>query len=144
MPKIILEEELDYSDDVLVVDDDEDDFILFSYKIKKANIENNLVWINSGNDLINYLQCKGEYKSNGHKNPLLIFLDVNMPELNAEETLNQIQAFRNISELRIILLTNADREFIGTSSLKDIPYAQKPLKLESICDYIESNKLVIH
>lgn len=141
MPKLTLfDPQKDYSDKVLIVDDDEDDFEITLYNFRESKFENEILWLSSGQRMIDYLLRQNDFEKTGHENPVLIFLDVNMPEMNAEETLELLEKSMDISQLRIVLLTNADREWLQNTKLEQLPYIQKPLSFDKMYEYVMQHK----
>lgn len=125
---------------IVVVDDDQDDFILTEYFLKKMEFTNELLWLPSGKDLIDFLLCQGEYTQTGEANPLLIFLDINMPCMNAEEVLSFLQRQNKIESLRFVLLSNADPKHLETTRLRNFPFIQKNITLEKFQNYLANQK----
>lgn len=134
----------EYTTSILVVEDDEDDFEIVISSFRKSQLENPIVWLQSGEFLIDYLLCQNQFEKDGHPNPLLIFLDINMPKINAEETLEKLKSHHiDLANLRIVLLTNAEKEWVQTTSMKNFPYMQKPLTFEKLYDYVINNSLYL-
>lgn len=139
MPKLILSgSEKDYSPTVLLVDDDDDEFELACFSFTASNFENKILWLKSGQELIDYLLQKNEFAETGHKNPILILLDLNMPVLNGKETIEKLKEVRDISKLNIVLLSNADKEYIKSLGLENLHYIQKPLNFEKLKEYVST------
>ena len=87
---------------VLVVDDDEDDFILLAAQIKRCHQEVNLTYASSGEDasqlLINGLH------------PNLIIIDVQMPRMQGYEFLVWLINSQNWRHIPVVVWTGAISE----------------------------------
>ena len=137
MPKLTLfSPEKEYSQTVLIVEDDEIDYELALRSFQDSKFANDVIWLDSGEKLVDYLLSRNDYAELGHSNPVLIFLDINMPRLNGKETLEKLEKYRDISDLRIVLLTNSDKEQVDSMGLAKMPFIQKPLTFEKMYDYI--------
>ncbi len=66
---------------ILMADDDEDDIMLTQKALKKGKLLNNLISVRDGEELLDYLQSRGEY-TDASKAPRsgIILLDLNMPK----------------------------------------------------------------
>ena len=73
---------------IILVDDDLDDVLLFRQAIKDISKTVNCVELGGGRDLLNYLEVT-PYK------PRMIFLDYNMPGMNGWEFLEEYKKFRS-------------------------------------------------
>ena len=141
MPKLTLfDSRKKYSAKVVIVEDDEADYELALRSFRNAKFENEIIWLDSGNRFIDYILCQGEFENTGHSNPVLVFLDVNMPGLNGKETLDKLSLSHDISDLRVVVLTNADKEHLESINLNQFPYIQKPLDFDKMYEYVMNSK----
>jgi CheY-like chemotaxis protein len=69
---------------ILLVDDDIDDQRFFADALRELNFPNALKSYDNGRELLDYLKVTGDA-------PLIIFCDVNMPEMNGLELRGKIQ-----------------------------------------------------
>lgn len=144
MPKLKLADAAaEYSDRILIVDDDEIDFDLTQKSFNDAFFENDVLWLESGEELFNYLERKGRFTELGNPNPILILLDLNMPRVSGQEVLERLKAEGKLDHLRIVLLTNASADYIEESQLNQFPYIQKPLSFEEFLDFVMSEPLFV-
>jgi CheY-like chemotaxis protein len=75
---------------ILLIEDDEDDAILFKDIISELHLPNKLVWFSDSTNALEHLQKASEQ-------PFIIFCDVNMPKCNGIDLKRQIDSN---SELR--------------------------------------------
>ena len=91
---------------VLVVEDDEDDFMLASDALEEAGLDTkNVSRAKNGQELVDRLEAslvggRGEI-------PNLILLDLNMPLKNGKEALVEIEAISALKYIPIIVLTTS-------------------------------------
>jgi CheY-like chemotaxis protein len=91
---------------IILVDDDLDDVLLFREAIKDISKAINCVELESGADLLNYLEV-AVYP------PRMIFLDYNMPGMNGLECLKEIRRSQKFDDIPVIIYTtylNEDQE----------------------------------
>ncbi len=92
---------------VMLADDDEEDRILFREAFKEIKIKTNVVTVNDGVELMEYLETHTSHL------PHIIFLDLNMPKKNGIECLNDIRSSEKLKHLSVAI-------YSGSSSEKDI------------------------
>jgi CheY-like chemotaxis protein len=83
---------------IILVDDDLDDVLIFRQAINDINKSVNCVELGSGKDLLNYLEI-------AFYQPRMIFLDYNMPGMNGLECLEQIRNNQKFNDLPVIIYT---------------------------------------
>ena len=83
-------EQKDKSFAILMIDDDEEDFILVNEALKSKGLKVDLYWAEDGDEAMNFLFHRGEYAN--APTPNLILLDLNMPGKNGFEVLRDLKA----------------------------------------------------
>jgi len=83
---------------IVLVDDDIDDVLLFRQAIKDINGRIGCVEFESGADLLNYLYVASNY-------PTVIFLDFNMPGMNGYECLVEIRDKKEYNSIPVVIYT---------------------------------------
>jgi CheY-like chemotaxis protein len=84
---------------ILLADDDLDDCDFFKTALNSLPIENQLITVNDGEQLMKYLQ------ENTEKLPDVLFLDINMPRKNGLECLAEIKKNIDLKELPIVVFS---------------------------------------
>ncbi len=88
---------------IYLVDDDEDDRILFQDALKEINHSVDLISLKDGEELMEILD----------KNvtpPHIIFLDLNMPRKNGFECLREIKSSAKLKDIPIIVFSTASQQ----------------------------------
>lgn len=120
--------------EIAIVDDDK--IIIFLHKImmEKSGLSSNPQCYLSAKELFNELKSKS---SNKHK--YLVFLDINMPEMNGWEFLDAVSASAFASQVYVVIVTSsidsADREMAMKYKCV-IDYYEKPIDTNS-CNRIK-------
>jgi CheY-like chemotaxis protein len=110
---------------ILQVEDDEDDRVLFAWALKKAGINAAIEYAADG------AECMEKLKTHL---PEVIFLDINMAGMNGKECLKLIRKQNHFDNIPVIILTTSDHEadindtFQSGASL----YVVKPFRAEDM------------
>ncbi|MBP1839853.1 response regulator [Formosa algae] len=112
----------DHLCNIILVDDDEDDRMLFSEALDELVVKANVLLFKNGQELIDYLfQTDIIF-------PDLIFLDVNMPIKNGMECLRDIRNHPKLKDIRIAMYSTskADKDINESFSNGASIYVNKP------------------
>jgi CheY-like chemotaxis protein len=95
--------------DLLIAEDDEDDYQLMKEAMEEAQIPYRLWRVRDGEELIDYLLHRNRYEG-GLNAPLpkIIFLDLNMPRKDGREALREIKAHQFLQKIPIVVLTTSN------------------------------------
>lgn len=93
---------------ILVADDDLEDCMLLKEAWRDFLLINNITFVHDGEELLDYLHKKGEYKD--APRPDLILLDLNMPKKDGREALVEIKADNALKSIPIVVLTTSSAE----------------------------------
>lgn len=124
---------------VMLVDDNQNDNFFHERAIKKANSKINVLIENSGIDALKYLKSN---RDNKLAEPSLIFLDINMPNMNGWDFLHEYNKLEKELQIDviIIMLTSSDNEddIAKVKALDFVAdYITKPLTKEVMQDIIK-------
>jgi CheY-like chemotaxis protein len=89
---------------ILMVEDDEGHAKLIEKNIRRANIANEIVHFMEGGAALDYLFSE-EVRANG---PLLILLDLNLPDMSGTDILAQVKADERLKRAPVVVLTTTD------------------------------------
>jgi CheY-like chemotaxis protein len=107
---------------ILLADDDEDDRLFFLDAFQEIKIKTNVVLVNDGVELMNYLS------RNDYPLPHILFLDLNMPRKNGMECLLEIRRNDSLKDIPVaIYSTSSSEEDIEETFVKGANvYIKKP------------------
>lgn len=97
-----------YIPSVLIAEDDRDDRLLMEEGFRENEYTNTLIFVNDGEELIDYLLRQGNYKLRGEALPDLIFLDLNLPKKDGRECLKMIKKHPVIKRLPVIVFSTSN------------------------------------
>jgi len=96
---------------ILMADDDEEDCKIAKKALQKARVLNELIFVEDGEELLDYLRHRGKYQAPAYApRPGLILLDLNMPRKNGNEVLEEIKSDPLLKQIPVIVLTTSDSE----------------------------------
>ncbi len=126
---------------ILLADDDEDDCYLIKEGFEENCISNDLHIVNDGEDLMDYLNHRGDFsKINSFPKPDLILLDLNMPRKNGIEALAEIKQDPGLRKIPVVVLTTseADEDIIKTYDLGVNSFITKPVSFDGLVEVIRT------
>jgi|GEM_PF-256117 CheY-like chemotaxis protein len=127
---------------VLMIDDDEDDFILVKEALESQGLNVDLYWAKDGDEAMNFLFRRGGYAN--ARTPDLILLDLNMPGKDGFEVLMDLKAHGGLRKIPVVILTSSRDQksvsrgyHVGASSfmLKPLSFDEMANAMQSLCEY---------
>jgi CheY-like chemotaxis protein len=110
---------------ILLIDDDEDDWLLFREAVEA--VDNTLVcdFFQDAIDAIRYLS------NHLHELPDRIFLDLNMPRMNGKECLREVKRRKELAHIPVIILStsNLESDVLHAKMLGAAYFVTKPHRL---------------
>jgi PAS domain S-box-containing protein len=134
-PSIPFIEKISQATSVMVVDDDPINMLLISEVLRRMGFE--VIQMHNGKEVLESLQ---------HYDPVLIFMDVNMPEMDGYTTTRLIRQLPEpLCNIPIIALTadamKGDKEKCLEAGMNN--YISKPFKLDEIEEVLKNYMLIV-
>lgn len=126
---------------ILLAEDDPEDIYLIGEALEEVAIPNQLIIVQDGEELLDYLYQRGKYSGEEPlPRPGLILLDLNMPRKDGREALSQIKADPELRRIPIVVLTTsqAQEDIFNTYDLGVSGYIPKPVSFSGLLDVIKS------
>ena len=126
---------------IVVAEDDPDDRLLIKDAFEENSVSNPLVFVNDGEQLMDYLHRRGAYEHlQGNLLPGIILLDLNMPKKDGRTALKEIKADESFQCIPVVVLTtsNVDEDIERTYHLGVNSFITKPLTFEGLCDVVRT------
>ena len=119
---------------VLIVDDDAGVLFLHELIVRESSFSKNITTFNRAGKALEYLE-----KQNGKISDCLIILDINMPEMDGWQFLENLDKSNQYDRVSVVMATSSvnrsDREK-ATSYSRVIDYVEKPLDFEA-CEKVK-------
>jgi CheY-like chemotaxis protein len=114
---------------ILLAEDDDDDYLLFKDVLEESGIETPLVWVKDGVELLRYLRNKPR--------PDILFLDINMPRKNGFQCIDIIRNEIHLDLPIVIYSTSSDMESVKSMYFKRADmYICKPNSYQKLKQFI--------
>ena len=124
---------------ILLVEDQEDDILLIRQALAKANIENPLQVVRSGESALAYLKGEERFANRfEHPLPSLVLLDLKLTGMDGFDVLEWIREQDGLRSMRVLVLTSSDqiRDVNRAYQLGANSFLIKPVDFENLVDLV--------
>ena len=130
---------------ILIADDDSGHARLIEKNLERAGLHNSVVRFEDGQDILNFLFCRGGGPKRVPDTPYLLLLDIRMPKVDGIEVLRQLKADPDLRKVPVSMLTTTDdpREVARCHELGCSNYIVKPVDYEKFAEAIKQLGLFI-
>ena len=124
---------------ILLAEDNPNDVELTLAALSEFNLANQVVSVNDGVEVMQYLHCEGEYKLRQKENPAVLLLDIKMPRMDGIEVLKLIRNDPKLKMLPIVMLTSSREEpdLKRCYELGANAYVVKPVDFKEFMDAVK-------
>ena len=125
---------------ILMADDDDDDYMLTQKALKQSKLLNKLYRVRDGEELLDYLNRRGEYNDAEYSRPGVILLDLNMPRKDGREALKEIKSDPALRDIPVVVFTTskAEEDIYKTYQLGVNSFITKPVTFENLVQVIQA------
>ncbi|ALC16760.1 response regulator receiver protein [Desulfuromonas soudanensis] len=126
---------------ILIADEDADGRLMIRQVFEEARLINSLRFVEGGEDLLDYLYCRGAYAAAGSApRPGLILVDLNIPDTKVREALQAIKGHTHLKEIPVVVATNsrAEEDLLRTCDLGVHCFIAKPISFSALVDTVKS------
>ena len=92
---------------ILLVEDDPRDVELTLAALEEHRLANKVVVVRDGEQALDYLYHRGEFKKRAGGNPILVLLDLKMPKVNGLEVLTIIKDDEQLKTIPVVVLSSS-------------------------------------
>lgn len=130
---------------IVMIEDDDGHAKLIEKNLRRAGIMNEIVHIDNGRKAADYLLGRGEHAAKRPNAPMLILLDLNLPEMDGFQILELIKKDTQTKLIPVIILTTTDnpREIERGYALGCNVYVTKPVEYEAFAESIRKLGLLL-
>lgn len=124
---------------IVMADDDADDRMLTLKAFKKNKLANEVIMLEDGQHLMDYLLGNGEFDAPPNPLPGLILLDLNMPRKDGREALKEIKKHPTLRKIPVVILTTskADEDIVRSYDLGVNSFISKPVSFGELVSLIQ-------
>jgi CheY-like chemotaxis protein len=124
---------------ILMVEDDPKDVELTLTALEDYNLANEVVVTRDGERALDYLYCRGEYKTRPSDNPAVLLLDLKLPKVDGLEVLKQIKSDEKLRMIPVVVLTSSkeEKDMVASYKLGVNAYVVKPVDFHEFVNAIK-------
>ena len=124
---------------ILMVEDSQNDIELILDALSDYNFVNNIVVVRDGEEAMDYLYRRGNFKERQAGNPIFILLDIKMPRMTGLELLRIIKNDENMKSIPVIMLTSSkeDTDLRECYRLGVNAYVVKPVHFSDFAEAVK-------
>lgn len=124
---------------ILLAEDNPRDAELALAAMEAEHLSDKVVLCHDGAEVLDYLYCRGQFKSRLRCNPVVVFLDLKMPKVNGLEVLRTIKADVNLRPIPVVMLTSSreERDLAESYALGANAYVVKPVEFHKFLSAVK-------
>jgi CheY-like chemotaxis protein len=124
---------------ILMVEDDPQDVELTLTALADYNLANEVVVAGDGEEALDYLYCRGNFKARTSENPAVMLLDLKLPKVDGLEVLQQIKSDEKLRMIPVVVLTSSreERDMVASYKLGVNAYVVKPVDFHEFVNAIK-------
>jgi CheY-like chemotaxis protein len=124
---------------ILMVEDDPKDVELSLSALEEYNLANEVIVARDGAIALDYLYCRGEYKTRSSGNPAVMLLDLKLPKVDGLEVLKQIKSDAELRMIPVVVLTSSkeEKDMLASYKLGVNAYVVKPVDFHEFVNAIK-------
>lgn len=114
---------------ILLVEDSKNDKDLTVAALSESGLANELVWVQDGQEALDYIYREGTYAERSEGNPAVVLLDLKMPRVDGLQVLAKVKADPAFKMIPIVVLTSSNEEsdVVRSYGLGGNAYVVKPV-----------------
>jgi CheY-like chemotaxis protein len=124
---------------ILMVEDDPKDVELTLTALGDYNLANEVIVTRDGEQALDYLYYRGDYKTRSNGNPAVMLLDLKLPKVDGLEVLKQIKSDEELRMIPVVVLTSSkeEKDMVASYKLGVNAYVVKPVDFHEFVNAIK-------
>ena len=124
---------------ILIVEDDPKDVELTLTALAEYNLANEVIVTRDGEEALDYLYCRGNFKMRASDNPAVMLLDLKLPKVDGLEVLQQVKSDEKLKMIPVVVLTSSreDKDMVASYQLGVNAYVVKPVDFHEFVNAIK-------
>ena len=125
---------------ILLVEDDPMDVELTLTALEEYQLSNGVDVVRDGEEALDYLYRRGNFKTRDNGNPAVVILDLKLPKVGGLDVLRQMKADENLKQVPVVVLTSSREEtdLITSYELGVNAYVVKPVDFYKFVEAIKT------
>lgn len=114
---------------ILLAEDSVNDKDLALAALGESGLANEVVWLENGQLVLDYLFCEGDYANRTPELPAVLLLDLKMPKVDGLEVLEKIKTHPELKVVPVVMLTSSreEQDVVKSYGLGVNAYVVKPV-----------------
>jgi CheY-like chemotaxis protein len=124
---------------ILIVEDDPNDVELTLTALEEYKLANEVVVTRDGEEALDYLYCRGKFKTRSTGNPAVLLLDLKLPKRDGREVLQQIKSDEKLKMIPVVVLTSSheEKDVVASYKLGVNAYVVKPVDFHEFVNAVK-------
>jgi CheY-like chemotaxis protein len=124
---------------ILLVEDDPKDVELTLTALEEYNLANEVIVARDGEEALEYLYSRGQFKTRSNDNPSVMLLDLKLPKVDGLEVLKQIKSEEKLRMIPVVVLTSSkeEKDMVASYRLGVNAYVVKPVNFHEFVNAIK-------
>jgi CheY-like chemotaxis protein len=124
---------------ILIVEDDPNDVELTLTALEEYKLANEVVVTRDGEEALDYLYCRGNFKNRSTGNPAVLLLDLKLPKRDGREVLQQIKSDEKLKMIPVVVLTSSheEKDVVASYKLGVNAYVVKPVDFHEFVNAVK-------
>jgi DNA-binding response OmpR family regulator len=124
---------------ILIVEDDPNDVELTLTALEEYKLANEVVVTRDGEEALDYLYCRGKFKTRSNGNPAVLLLDLKLPKRDGREVLQQIKSDDKLKMIPVVILTSSheEKDVVASYKLGVNAYVVKPVDFHEFVNAVK-------
>jgi CheY-like chemotaxis protein len=124
---------------ILIVEDDPNDVELTLTALDEYKLANEVVVTRDGEEALDYLYCRGNFKTRSNENPAVLLLDLKLPKRDGLEVLQQIKSDERLKLIPVVVLTSSheEKDVVASYKLGVNAYVVKPVDFHEFVNAVK-------
>jgi DNA-binding response OmpR family regulator len=122
-----------------MVEDDPKDVELTLTALEEYNLANEVVVTHDGEEVLDYLYCRGNFASRTDGNPAVLLLDLKLPKVDGLEVLQRIKSEVKLKTIPVVVLTSSheEKDMVASYRLGVNAYVVKPVDFHEFVNAVK-------
>jgi CheY-like chemotaxis protein len=124
---------------ILLVEDDPKDVELTLTALDEYKLANEVVVARDGEEALDYLYSRGNFKTRSNDNPAVLLLDLKLPKVDGLEVLQQMKSDENLKLIPVVVLTSSheEKDMVTSYKLGVNAYVVKPVDFHEFVNAVK-------